>query len=248
MACPRVVLICFSHQIAYVGNCTDHARFAPSRPFTNALLHNNEITALIRDPELHERGLFSVHNFAQDGESQSKNKSYTSNYGSSRLLAQQGTQHQESAVARVLGNEMLNRIQQSNHHSQRGKGVDIEVLLQGAEKLCMTFNVPGTLERIQALRSKHKQVSASVARFEVKVAEQQTVLSSYNAGTRNDEEEWGVGRGHNASNYPTLDSQKGSVGFDLEAEEQAILELEMRKTALEARVSAIEKDLGELLR
>lgn len=47
----------------------------------------------------------------------------------------------QSAVARVLGGEMLQEIQQSNWRatSQRnggGNGVNIEVLLRGAEKLC----------------------------------------------------------------------------------------------------------------
>ena len=47
----------------------------------------------------------------------------------------------QSAVARVLGGEILNEIQQSSHHvvSQRNggvSGVNVEVLLRGAEKLC----------------------------------------------------------------------------------------------------------------
>lgn len=47
----------------------------------------------------------------------------------------------QSAVARVLGGEMLQEIQQSNRHatSQRnggGSGVNVDILLRGAEKLC----------------------------------------------------------------------------------------------------------------
>ncbi len=47
----------------------------------------------------------------------------------------------ESAVARVLGGEMLREIQQSNNKAKNQRnggagGVNVEVLLRGAEKLC----------------------------------------------------------------------------------------------------------------
>lgn len=48
---------------------------------------------------------------------------------------------QQSAVARVLGGDMLQEIERSaagsrNKHGAGRGGVNVEVLLQGAEKLC----------------------------------------------------------------------------------------------------------------
>ena len=42
-----------------------------------------------------------------------------------------------SAVARVLGGDMMQQIQQSTNHSRDAQGeINVEVLLRGAEMLC----------------------------------------------------------------------------------------------------------------
>jgi hypothetical protein len=116
--------------------------FPPPRIFTNALLGPHDITALIRDTEAHERALFQTDPSAKsqrratrrgtmfqpeaDGESMA-----------SRIYAARNNRNQ-SAVARVLGSDMMDEIKRSAGTSARGtrSEVNIDVLLRGAEILC----------------------------------------------------------------------------------------------------------------
>lgn len=123
-------------------------RFPSSKIFTNALLGNPEITNLIRDTDPHERALFTVDPNATSATSSRRSTKRVTNF---RGEENAGFPHQsiytvqdprrESAVARVLGGEMLKEIQRSSNNakSQRnggGSGVNVEALLRGAEKLC----------------------------------------------------------------------------------------------------------------
>jgi len=119
-------------------------RFPPPRIFTNALLGSHDITALIRDTEAHERALFQVDpsvkahgsqrratrrgtTFPAESESQSM---------ASRIYSTRKNRNQ-SAVAQVLGSDMMEEIRRSAGTSSRGRGeVNVEVLLRGAEILC----------------------------------------------------------------------------------------------------------------
>ena len=153
----------------------------------------------------------------------------------------------QSAVARVLGGDMLQEIQQSNRGaSQKGgtsKGANVEVLLQGAEKLCSIYPVTGAAEKIASLRSRHRQVSESVAEYEQRVVKQQSKLDRVNRGGSFD-----VGdEGEDGQ------ASQGELGVtvtdgDLRLEEQEIRDLEAKKRALEERVAGMEKDLGGLMR
>ena len=123
------------------------SRFPPPKIFTNALLGNHEITNLIRDTEPHERALFSIDpNVAYGSSSQRSGRRVTLFPEDNRVLGRKSIYtiqeaRKKSAVARVLGGEMLQEIQQSNRNatSQRdggGSGVNVDILLRGAEKLC----------------------------------------------------------------------------------------------------------------
>lgn len=217
-------------------------RFHRSRPFTNALLHNQEITALIRDTEPHERGLFSVDPTIRHSNGQARASNYAHENASRRRTIQFGGQGQSSAIARVLGNDMLRKIQSSNRDSSRGRGVDIEVLLQGAEKLCAAFDVAGTTERVATLRDRHNQIVSSIKYYEGKMSKQQPSLNRLD---QTDNEDQADAEGLEHGNLHSEVSQK-VTDEDLEAEEEAIRELEARKKTLESRVLGMEKDLGRL--
>jgi hypothetical protein len=123
--------------------------------------------------------------------------------------------------------------------------VNIELLLQGAEKLCAVYPVAGAPEKIASLRARHQQISESIEEYDTKVQRQQSRMDKLNKGSDygmnvDDEEETAENGDANAA--PALTEE------DLRMEEQEIRELELKKRALEERVAGMEKDLGGLLR
>lgn len=211
--------------------------FPPARPFTNALLHNPEITALIRDTEPHERGLFSLDPNFRKGVETSTSRSQGADTASRRNTAYSHGQSQSSAVARVLGNDMLRQIRSSNRDGVRGRGVDLEVLLQGAEKLCAAYEVPGALDRVAALRQRYDQISTSIGSYECRISHQQTSMNRLNTGDTEDEAQIDAG-----AHTPIVFNEQ-----DFAVEEATIKQLEDKKRALEARVIGMERDLGGLM-
>lgn len=120
------------------------SRFPSPRIFTNALLGSHDITALIRDTEAHERALFQVDPATKPNASRRATRRGTTFAAetekesmASRIYSARGNRNQ-SAVARVLGSDMMEEIKRSAGTSTRGpRGeVNIEVLLRGAEILC----------------------------------------------------------------------------------------------------------------
>lgn len=128
--------------------------------FTNALLHPHDITALIRDTEAHERALFSIAAASEapaGGISKDKGN-HASAYGTNNLPGASSATMQtrrgpryRTAVAAVLGGDMMDRIRSADGAASEGgfghrqgaskehkvwSAVDFEVLLRGAEKLC----------------------------------------------------------------------------------------------------------------
>lgn len=146
-----------------------------------------------------------------------------------------------SAVARVLGNDMLRKIQTSNRDSSRGRGVDIEVLLEGAETLCAAYDVPGSRERVAAIRNRHQQVTSSITFYEGKIRKQPSSSSRYT--DVDDDDQFS---GDRTRPTVTTEMPQQVTEEDIEAEEVLIRELEERKRALESRVTGMEKDLGRL--
>ncbi|RMZ89151.1 hypothetical protein DV736_g3623, partial [Chaetothyriales sp. CBS 134916] len=193
-------------------------RFERPKIFTNALLGAHEITALIRDTEPYERSLFSL------------------DPGVGRPRPGPAPPAQQSAVARVLGPDMLSGIRRST----RGRGVDVPVLLNGAEKLCEAYAVAGVPERIRAIRKRHQRIAASVEEHEEKVLQQQAKLHRLQAGAAEDETETGD---EDEAQGPTTAARP----HDIDALEAEVAELEARKRLLEDRVAGMEKDLGGLL-
>lgn len=150
---------------------------------------------------------------------------------------------QSSAVARVLGSDLLKQIQSSNRETARGRRVDIDILLQGAEKLCAAYEVPGATDRIAALRTRHSQISASIQQYENKIENQQFPVHNLHQDSTNDDD----AEDHQFEVAAASSQQpQNFTEEDVRVEEETIKELEARKKALETRVAAMEKDLGGL--
>ncbi len=150
----------------------------------------------------------------------------------------------QSAVSMVLGNDMLREIRQSSNARAHG-GVNVEVLLRGAEKLCDVYSVAGTSDKIRALRNQHNEVAASLDVLEEKVLKQQSVLDRKNPGPNTEDasnEDDATQAAMTSKDQHTLTEE------DFHREEDEIRELEARKKALEDRVSGMERDLGGLLK
>ena len=208
---------------------TNLSRFSPSGPFTNALLHNTEITALIRDTEPHERGLFSTRpGNPSNIRTSTKSGSIVENTASRRTTSYDAPS-QSSVVARVLGSDLLRKIQSSGQESKRDRRVNIDILLQGAEKLCAAFPLEGASTRINAIRDRHDLLVTSIKHWDDKLGRQQLNLNSIKEPA--------------SAQY---DANTNSPSDDLKAEEEAILKLESKKADLEARVAALEHDLDHL--
>lgn len=119
--------------------------FPRPKIFTNALLHQHEITTLIRDTESHERALFSVPAPPKTPVPQEPSSLTSSN----RRATVFNAPRRNTAVAAILGSELVDRIREGGGggagsglgYRSYGGGrdrneVDVETLLEGAEKLC----------------------------------------------------------------------------------------------------------------
>jgi hypothetical protein len=152
----------------------------------------------------------------------------------------------QSAITRLLGNEMLSEIRRSSSNNARARdGVNVEVLLRGAEKLCEVYAVADAPEKIQALRNRHLEVAASISALETRVSKQQSLLDRRNKGLECDE----VSNEEEFQFESTPNEETTTfTEQDFLLEEEQIRELETKKKALESRVSGMERDLGGLLR
>lgn len=139
----RQFLFQSEHPHLFMCSC-NVSRFPPPRIFTNALLGSHDITALIRDTEVHERALFQVDPAAKTRASQRRATRRGTTFSEPEHESMAGriysarNNRNHSAVARVLGSDMMEEIKRSAGTSNRGpRGeVNIDVLLRGAEILC----------------------------------------------------------------------------------------------------------------
>lgn len=152
--------------------------------------------------------------------------SYSNEAATRRRTTHSTMQGSSSTVARVLGSEMLKQIQSSTQEGSRGRRVDIEVLLQGAEKLCSVYDVSGTTERVDAIRTRYRPLTNSIAQLEEKLVRQQLSVPHSSADAR--------------------DSDKPLNADDLKVDEDTLQRLEAKRRTLEARLAALDKDLGGL--
>ncbi|EEA19629.1 hypothetical protein TMatcc_009765 [Talaromyces marneffei ATCC 18224] len=233
-------------QITLSANAIADLSFPPPKIFTNALLNTPDITALIRDTEVHERALFTLDASAKPSQRRATRRGTTFPADTqretmiSRINAARSNRHQ-SAVARVLGNDMMEEIRRSAGSStrlQRGE-VNVEVLLKGAEILCNVYPVAGAAEKIADLRYRYSQISESLVRLEARVADNTAELERMNeAYDRDNEIEYQEPQQH--------DTQV--TDDDIERELKEIRQLERRKQVLEDRVTGMSRDLGGLMR
>lgn len=102
-------------------------------------MHSHDITALIRDPEAHERALFT---FASPDPASLKAKSRKSVFPpNGEVQIQCNVSYlglkPTTAVGRILGDNLLEQIRKKDKDDDTGKAeVDVGILLKGAEKLC----------------------------------------------------------------------------------------------------------------
>ncbi|UNI17829.1 hypothetical protein JDV02_004147 [Purpureocillium takamizusanense] len=246
-------------QISYSCQGIDALPFPPPKIFTNALLSNHDITSLIRDTEPHERALFSVppppppatssrggggEQPTSDAPSATARRQTVFNVASGEVTTgppTRGSTHprRHTAVAAVLGGEMHDQLRRGA--TAPSGDVDVEVLLRGAEKLCGVYELPGARDHIAALRARYRNGKNTAAYYEAKVAAQAEQLASMNKGWMDrddDEEEEGEG--------PEDESELWTEE-DLRREEDEARQMEVKKRELQARLRAMNKDLGGLM-
>ena len=205
---------------------------------------SHEITALIRDTEPHERSLFSLDpSVGKNGGVNGSGAAISDRKSSGRKsIYANASPVRQSAVARVLGNDMLYEIRQSSGSASRVKGgVNIEVLLRGVEKLCEVYAVAGAPEKVASIRRRHEQFELSVSEYQDKVLKQQSKLTRARTGSGYGGE--GLDNEHQAHEAAAVVTEQ-----DFEMEQHEIKELEARKKELEERLASMESDLGGLLR
>ncbi|KAL8687261.1 MAG: hypothetical protein Q9218_006516 [Villophora microphyllina] len=184
--------------------------FPPPKKFTNALLRSQDITALIRDTEAHERALFK---FAPPDPASvpnqpslpRRNTVYGSRNGSEQLpngLRLTGASRQQSVVSTLLGT--------------------------------------GAKDRIASLRSRFDQLTSSITRYEARVTKHTSQLAKMNRRGDPDEDADHIAFDEHGpvQNDDRMTSNEILItAEDLEREEQEVRELEKKKRALEDRVS-----------
>ncbi|KAM0324801.1 hypothetical protein ACHAQA_007767 [Verticillium albo-atrum] len=240
-------------QIALSCQGIESLPFPPPKIFTNALLHNNDITSLIRDTEPHERALFSVPpppppQTAQPDPGAPHDRRKTVFAVSSGEVTTGGgptgrPARRNTAVAAVLGGDLHAQLTRRGVGSNKGGDVDVEVLLRGAEKLCGVYALPGAGERIAALRGRWGRNANTAAYYEARVAEQ-------TASVERTKGQWGHEDDEDDEDDDEDDDQRGEdvmTEDDLRAEEEEVRELERKKRELQQRLRAMDKDLGGLL-
>lgn len=227
--------------------------FPGPRIFTNALLGQHEITSLIRDTEAHERALF--HLAAPPIPGRTSGTEYTPGTANAPMTTAArrttmyggGRQPKNKAVAAVLGGDLYQRTRKDGIAAVRQKGeVDVEVLLEGAEKLAAVYPIPGASEKIASLRRRHQDLLAGIAFHEAQVNKQTKDLERMNMSSAyGDDEDVDEIMDETTEMAP---APAYMTKEDLEREEAEIRGLEQKKKDLEERVTGMERDLGGLMR
>lgn len=129
--------------------------------------------------------------------------------------------------------------------ADRRGDVDVDVLLRGAEKLCGVYELPGARERISGLRSRFRNGKSTMAYYEAKVQEQADVLAGLNRKDwMSDDDNDDDGREEDVA---AAAGEEVWTVEDLRREEEDAREMEAKKKELQARLRAMEKDLGGLM-
>ncbi|PNS21710.1 hypothetical protein CAC42_1564 [Sphaceloma murrayae] len=242
-------------QISACAASISELEFPKPKQFENSLLSQHDITALIRDTEIHERALFSI----APPPLPSK-PDLNASAGSSYNARASATPHasrapkRNTAVAAVLGRDLFRKVREADGTTStnsygaknRSKGeLNVEVLLQGASRLSEVYPVAGAAGRIEKLRARFEQLSANIAHYEDRVARNAKQLDGMYARQGWEEED---DDGESIVGGVDTGAASGMTREDLEREEKEIRDLERKKKGLESRVSEMEKDLGGLMR
>ncbi|KAF2711743.1 acyl-CoA dehydrogenase NM domain-like protein [Pleomassaria siparia CBS 279.74] len=155
-----------------------------------------------------------------------------------------------TAVAAVLGTELVDKIRRGGgggagtglgyrtFDGSNRNDVDVETLLEGAEKLLGVYPIPGVRERIAAMRQRHARLEASIEHYEYKIAEQTTQLSKVNRSRDYIEDE-----------PEAIDAETQAPAFqpmtseDLQREDDEVRQLEKKKKGLEDRQNTLRKNI-----
>ncbi|KAF2687892.1 DASH complex, subunit Spc34 [Lentithecium fluviatile CBS 122367] len=250
-------------QISVCAQSIAELSFPPPKIFTNALLQQHDITALIRDTETHERALFTVPPpppapKAQDPASSSNRRNTIFNpNGVATSISGGGANavrapKRNTAVAAVLGTELVERIRKGGgggagtglgyrtYDGSNKNEVDVGTLLEGAEKLLEVYPITGAQDRIAAMRQRHGRLEASIEYYESRIAEQTEQLSRLNRSRGYDDVEPDEVRVETVA--PIMTDE------DLRREEEEVRQLERKKKGLEDRVSSMGRDISGVLR
>lgn len=127
-------------QISLCATSIADLSFPGPKIFANALLSNHDITSLIRDTEQHERALFHLAPPPLPSKSTTSEFPGTSSgaapSGAARRQTVYGTRQPKSkAVAAVLGGELYQKTRKTDNSGRQKGDIDVEVLLEGAERL-----------------------------------------------------------------------------------------------------------------
>ncbi|KAF1979945.1 DASH complex, subunit Spc34 [Bimuria novae-zelandiae CBS 107.79] len=244
-------------QISLCAQSIAELPFPPPKIFTNALLQSHDITTLIRDTESHERALFSVPPPAPAPKAQDSNRRNTifnangvatsiSGGGANAVRAPK----RNTAVAAVLGNELVERIRRGGgggagsglgyraYDSSNKNEVDVETLLEGAEKLLGVYPIPGAHDRIASMRQRYSRLESSIEYYESRIAEQTAQLSKLNRSR-----EYVDNAPGEVENVAPVMTEE-----DLRREEEEVKQLERKKRGLEDRVNSMGRDISGVLR
>ncbi|KAF5521592.1 hypothetical protein CGCA056_v006591 [Colletotrichum aenigma] len=242
-------------QIALSCEGIDSLPFPPPKIFTNAMLYNSDITSLIRDTEAHERALFSVPPppapaTSQNPDPKPNNRRQTVfNVASGEVTTGPpatrggggGGPRRHTAVSAVLGGDLHDQLRRGERQAaSKGGDVDVEVLLEGATKLCGVYALPGALERIPQLRNRYAHQTNTLAYYEAKVAEHQAALERMN------KDHW-MGDEEEPEDDEEEEDEDMMTEEEYRAEEELVRDLDRKKRELQQRLRAMDKDLGGLL-
>ncbi|TKA66203.1 hypothetical protein B0A55_08628 [Friedmanniomyces simplex] len=248
-------------QISLCSNSIADLAFPPPKMFTNALLHTHDITALIRDTEAHERALFHLappplpSKASEFASSASSSAAPASSTAGRRATTYGARQPKSRAVAAVLGGDLYQKTRKAADTGTAGRqkgDIDVEVLLEGAEKLGAVYPIPGEADKIDSLRRRHQQVAANIAHYEDRVGRNAQELQLMNRpssrGGYRDGPEENMAEAEPASEEAAATGAATITKEDLRREEEEVRELERKKKGLEERVTGMERDLAGLIR
>ncbi|KAF3081096.1 hypothetical protein TWF569_001225 [Orbilia oligospora] len=204
-------------QIEEAANDISSMRFSKPGIFTNSQVARPPITSLIRDTSPYERVLFSS----------TLNEEFTER--PSALPAKSGL------LGSLLDGNFVHQVQSTVKTAQLKGDVDVEMLLQGAEDLARIYPIPGLDERIEQLRSRYQDLFSSVALHEELVAAQRAQLDLQRGTTKG-------GLIVHKAKAPKA-TRDTSTKAEIQDEEIAIGQLEVRKFEMESEIRELDRRL-----